>query len=149
MKTAEQLTIRKSVVVPLDVEQAFELFTHRTAEWWPLATHSLAGEEAEAAFFEGRVGGRVYERSRTGDEALWATIVAWEPPHRFALEWKVNPAKPSTELEVRFTAEGDGTRVDLEHRGWEQYGDDAEQQTSNYDGGWDFVLGKYVESVRA
>ena len=48
----------------------------------------------------------------------------------------------SRELEVRFAADGDATRVELEHRGWEQ----PEDRTS-YDEGWDFVLGKLVEAT--
>lgn len=149
MRTAEELTIRKGVVVPLPVERAFELFTARIGEWWPLATHSIAGDGADGAFIEQRVGGRVYERSRTGDEALWATVTAWEPPRRFALDWKVNPRKPGTEVEVRFSPEGDGTRVELEHRGWERFGDAAETEQPSYDSGWDHVLGRFVEIARA
>ena len=68
--------------------------------------------------------------------------MAWEPPTRFLLNWRVNPTRPGTELEVLFAAHGDATRVELEHRGWEQ----AEDRTS-YDEGWDVVLGKLVDAT--
>ena len=43
----------------------------------------------------------------------------------------------ATELEVRFSRGGDGTRVDLEHRGWEIFGGARAQETrDNYDNGW-------------
>ncbi len=39
------------------------------------------------------------------------------------------------QVEVRVTAEGDGTRVDLEHRGWERTGAAAGKAAQNYAGG--------------
>ena len=62
----------------------------------------------------------MYERAPDGQEHDWAAILVYEPPHRVVLEWKVNSAAPPTEVEVRFTQDGDGTRVELEHRGWER-----------------------------
>ena len=147
MTTAEELTIRKSVVVATPIERAFEIFTEGAGGWWPFATHSIHGDDVETVVFERRPGGRVYERTHDGREAEWGSFLAWEPPSRIVLEWTVDP-RYASEVEVRFTADGDGTRVELEHRGWERYADEAEQQRSNYDRGWDFVLGKYVESVR-
>ena len=139
MTVAIETTIRKSVSVAVPPEQAFDLFTRRLGEWWPLATHSLAGAGAERAIVEPRVGGRVYEVQRGGGEGEWATVVAWEPPHRLVLEWRVNRDRAATEVEVRFAAEGDGTRVDLEHRGW-PVDDDA---LASYETGWDEVLERY------
>ena len=43
---------------------------------------------------------------------------------------------------MRFAADGDATRVELEHRGWEK----PEDRTS-YDEGWEVVLGKLVEAT--
>ena len=140
--TAQDLTVRKEVTVPLDPARAFDLFTARIGEWWPLGTHSLHGGEAETAVFEPRAGGRLYERTRAGDECEWARVVAFEPPHRFVLEWRVNRAVPATELEVRFTAAAEGTRVELEHRGLE--GD----RRRKYDTGWDEVLAQFVGAAR-
>jgi len=142
MSTQAQIeAIRKSVTVNVPVRRAFEAFTDGIADWWPLATHSYGGDEATAAVFEGREGGRVYERQEDGTERDWAAVVAWEPPSRILLEWKICPS----EVEVRFTDEGGGvTRVDLEHRGWDRVGDDAEKIRENYAGGWDVVLGKYA-----
>ena len=145
MKTTE-LTVRKSVVVDLPPAGAFELFTDGIHGWWPHASHSIHGDDAEAVF-ESRPGGRVYERTADGREADWARVVAWEPPSRFVLEWTVGRDSPPTEVEVRFAAEGAQTRVDLEHRGWERYGDGADEAFADYDGGWDVVLGRYVHSL--
>lgn len=145
MTTQAQIeAIRKSVTVKAAVERAFQAFTDEIATWWPLATHSYGGEKATAAVFEGRNGGRVYERQEDGTEADWAEVTAWEPPQRFVLEWKICPS----EVEVRFSYESEGvTRVDLEHRGWERVGEGAEQMRENYAGGWEVVLGKFVSKV--
>jgi uncharacterized protein YndB with AHSA1/START domain len=145
MSTQAQIeAIRKSVTVNVPVQRAFEAFTDGITTWWPLATHSYGGEKATAAALEGRVGGRMYERREDGTEADWAEVVAWEPPHRFLLDWKIIPS----EVEVRFTDEGKGvTRVDLEHRGWDRAGERAERMRESYDSGWAVVLAEYVAGV--
>jgi uncharacterized protein YndB with AHSA1/START domain len=142
---AQDLTVRKSVVVDCSQQHAFDTFTERIYTWWPYETHSPADERPVAAVFEPRVGGRVYDRLASGEEHEWATVLVWEPPERFVIDWHVTPTKPSTELEVRFTPEGAQTRVDLEHRGWEAYGDEAEETYASYNGGWETVLRPFVE----
>ena len=65
----------------------------------------------------------MYEVQADGKEAPWGTVDVWEPPHRLVISWHVNPEAPApTEIEVRFIADGDATRVDVEHRGWERLG---------------------------
>jgi uncharacterized protein YndB with AHSA1/START domain len=143
----EDLTVRKSVVVECSPEHAFTTFTERLDTWWPFESHSPADERPEAAIFEPQVGGRVYDRMANGEEHEWATVLVWEPPTRFVVDWHVNPENPSTELEVRFVPEGDGTRVELEHRGWERYGAKAAEVFRSYDSGWEKVLVPFVEAA--
>jgi uncharacterized protein YndB with AHSA1/START domain len=145
----DELIVRKSVTVDCSPEQAFELFTMRKTEWWPYESHSASGEKPAEVIYEPQVGGRVYDRLQDGRENQWATVLAWEPPHRVAIEWNVNPENPTTQLEVRFTPEGTGTRVDLEHSGWERYGERAQESYGSYNSGWDLVLGRYVEAANA
>jgi hypothetical protein len=59
----------------------------------------------------------------------------------------VSAGSPATDLEVRFSPEGDGTRVELTHGGWERYGDRADESFGSYNSGWDTVLGRYVEKA--
>jgi uncharacterized protein YndB with AHSA1/START domain len=147
VSTQMDLTVRKTVTVKCEPKEAFELFTGRIVTWWPFETHSTSDEPPEAVVFENRVGGRVFDRLASGEEHEWATVTAWEPPERFVIDWHVSRGKPSTELEVRFSPDGDGTRVDLEHRGWERYGDEAAESYDSYNGGWDAVLGRYVQKA--
>ena len=136
-------SVRKSVVVAAPVERAWEVFVDRIGEWWPLDTHSL-GEEPVTAVIDGR---RVYERERDGREHTWGRIVAWEPPRRLAFTWEVRRGGQS-EVEITFSPEGGGTRVDLEHRGFEVYGDVGEAVRARYQPGWEYVLGCYRRAAR-
>ena len=142
-QATETGAIRKSVTVPLPVEKAFRLFTDGIGTWWPFASHSIEGDKVENAYFD-LESKRLYERTADGTEHDWGDILAWEPPSRFLLGWRVNPDRTGTEVEVRFEPEGAGTRVELEHRGWEHCGPG---ERSGYDSGWEFVLGKFVDAT--
>jgi uncharacterized protein YndB with AHSA1/START domain len=136
----------KSLVVALDPPSAFELFTTGLARWWPLATHSCAGAAARDVTIEPRVGGRVVEHADDGSTAPWGTVLAWEPPHRFAMTWhpQADPVQ-ATRLEVRFSAAHErGCRVELVHDGWQVRGDAAAAVRERYDGGWVEVLQRYA-----
>jgi uncharacterized protein YndB with AHSA1/START domain len=143
MHATETEAIRKTVSVPLPLEKAFRLFTDEAGSWWPVASHSIEGDKVEDVVFDPDAK-RVYERTADGVEHDWADIVGWQPPNGFVLTWRVNPEKTGTEVEVTFSEEGDRTRVDLEHRGWEKSGPG---ERSNYDGGWAYVLGKYESAA--
>jgi uncharacterized protein YndB with AHSA1/START domain len=132
------------VTVARTPEAAFRLFTEETHTWWPLASHSVGQEEAEACIFEGREGGRIFERCRDGRTHTWGTVLAWEPPHRVAFTWHPGRGEETAQrVEVRFVPVGDeGTRVELTHRDWEVLGEKAEETRRGYEKGWAFVLGE-------
>jgi uncharacterized protein YndB with AHSA1/START domain len=137
--------VRKTVTVDCSVEEAFRVFTADAMSWWPVENHSLHGTVKEIVF-EPRVGGEVYEISEAGERGHWATVLEWEPPSRLVLAWEVSPGVRGTEVEVRFEPDGEQTRAELEHRGWE-LAEGATEKRDNYDSGWEFVLGKYAERV--
>ena len=144
---AENVTreaIRKSVLVDFAPGEAFELFTTRVSSWWPTGTHSYAHDKVTDVVFEPRVGGLLYEVTDEG-KAEWARITAWEPPHRLSMEWLIGKVS-GTEIEVSFSPEGPGSRVVLEHRGWERVPDAADEY-QGYSQGWDAVLAPYVDSA--
>ena len=139
--------VRKTVTVDCAVEEAFRFFTADATSWWPVETHSIHQTVSEVVF-EPRVGGEVYEVSTAGEKGHWATVLAWEPPGRLVLAWNIRNAEAEpTEVEIRFFPEGVGTRVELEHRGWEKVAEDGAVKRANYDSGWEFVLGEYVSST--
>ena len=140
--------VRRTVVVNRSVEDAFRVFTEEIGKWWALEVHSLSldrtGEAAETAIMEGQVGGRLYERMSDGTEADWGRLFVWEPPHRVAFEWQVTGTP--TEVDVRFTADGDATRVELVHSGFDRL-EDAERRRNGYDEGWALGLSRYAEAA--
>jgi uncharacterized protein YndB with AHSA1/START domain len=133
----------KSLVVARAQADAFRLYTAEIAKWWPTATHSLGQGKVADVTLEPRTGGRVFERWQDGTEALWGTVLAWEPPHRLVHTWHVS-TDPShaSEVELRFVALGpQRTRVTLEHRHWERMsGEGAAAVRENYNNGWEAVF---------
>jgi uncharacterized protein YndB with AHSA1/START domain len=152
-----QQPISRTVTVESPVERAFRVFTEGMGTWWPLQTHSIAvdqelGQKAVALRVDPREGGSVEEVLEDGSARWWAEIARWEPPHAVVYRWKPNDLPtPPTELEVRFTADGDRTRVDVEHRGWEGLGEYAAQVRPLYasERGWPLVLELFAEAAKA
>jgi uncharacterized protein YndB with AHSA1/START domain len=137
------MIVRKSVMVNVPPDRAFRAFTDEIGQWWPLDKgFSFGGDLAKDMFMEGRQGGRLYERFSDGNEYLYGNVLAYEPPTRVVFSWPSEAAEP-TEVEVRFTPEGESTRVDLEHRGFERLGEQAEKAFGEYDQGWVEVLGHF------
>lgn len=138
------------VTVPLERERAFRLFTADIATWWPLETHAVHGDAEMTCMLEGRIGGRVYERTPGGVEADWGRVTVWEPPERVAFTW--HPGRDdddATHVEVTFTGTGDGTTVRLVHTGWQVLGDRAPEVRERYVTGWGMVLGqRYAAAAR-
>ena len=132
--------IKKDVFVRAPVERAWAMFADRLGDWWPLESHSIGGERAETAILTAE---RIYELWDDGTERTWGHVLAWDPPHRVVFTWEIGE-DCGREVEIRFVADGEGTRVELEHRGWEA---GAEQTWQSYDGGWTHVLGRFVDSV--
>jgi uncharacterized protein YndB with AHSA1/START domain len=112
--------IRQSVRVDCPIEDAFRLFTEGFAEWWPLASYSMTGDAAENCAIEPWVGGRLFERTRSGEEREWGSVIRWDPPQHLEFTW--HPGDRSQTVDVEFQVEADGTRVTLIHTGWDAAG---------------------------
>jgi uncharacterized protein YndB with AHSA1/START domain len=150
MQETNERAVEKSVTVKVPVERAFEVFTDEIGSWWPLRTHAVDTERSETVIMESHVGGRLYERTPSGEEHVWGTVVAWEPPSRIVYSWHPGRGEETAqEVEVTFAAEGDSTRVEVRHTGWEKLGEDMEEVVASYDEGWDAVIARYVEAANA
>lgn len=111
-----ELCLQQSVHVGCGVEDAFRLFTEKFGEWWPLALHSMEGQDAVSCAIEPWEGGRVYERNRAGEENEWGSVTGWEPPSRLSLKW--HPGSDPDEyqtVDIWFEAVADGTKVTVIH----------------------------------
>jgi len=153
-RTIKPAPIRKSLLVKASPEKAFAVFTDGFDRWWP-KTHTIGETALKQAVLEPGVGGRWYGLSEAGVEDIWGEVLAWEPPTRLLLawrisgQWKCDPAV-HTEVEVRFLPQADGTtRVEFEHRMLENLGEGAARTAEQMDGGWGTILGLFKNVVEA
>jgi uncharacterized protein YndB with AHSA1/START domain len=137
--------VRRSIRVAWAPDSAFRRFTAEIASWWPLRTHSVGQEKAQTVIFEGRAGGRIFERIEGGEESTWGTVISWDPPRRVAFTWHPG-LTPETagEVELKFLPDGAGTRLELTHTGWEKLGPIAAKARKGYNIGWVYVLKHYA-----
>ncbi|HEX9728436.1 MAG TPA: SRPBCC domain-containing protein [Gemmatimonadales bacterium] len=146
--TAQLPPVVKRITVPMVPRAAFERFTAGIATWWPMDTHSVAGEQTAAVIIEPKVGGRFYERARDGSESDWGEITVWEPPGRLVTTWHPGRGPESAqEVEITFAPQETGTLVELTHRHWEAMGEDAADVRGRYDGGWQHVLALFEQAA--
>jgi uncharacterized protein YndB with AHSA1/START domain len=148
--------VRSSIVVDAPVDRAFTVFTEDIASWWPPDHHILQAELA-AMVFEPRVGGSIFDIGVDGSECRWARVLAYEPPHRVVFSWDISLAwqvetdpDRTSEVEVRFTADGEGrTVVELEHRDIERHGEGWEQMHGAVGSpdGWDVGLHRFADRL--
>jgi uncharacterized protein YndB with AHSA1/START domain len=153
---APSTSVTKSIVVNAPVERAFDVYTQQMQTWWP-PDHHLLDAPLERMVFEPRVGGRIYDVGTDGSECQWSRVLAYEPPMRVVFSWDINlqwkietDPERTSEIEVRFTPEGDGrTRVDLEHRNLDRHGDGWEAMAAavGAENGWGLGLGRFAEAA--
>nr|WP_249778261.1 SRPBCC domain-containing protein [Phenylobacterium glaciei] len=103
--------------------RAFEAFVGEIGMWWkPSPLFQTTPRAPGVLAFEAGEGGRLTETLANGKVFEIGRITAWEPPHRLEFSWRQASFPPElrTEVEVRFEAVGDETRVSIEHRGFAQ-----------------------------
>lgn len=115
------------VVVALRIkaspERVFEAFTTEIAIWWrPNGLFAFTPRSPGVMAFEtGEGGRRLVERLASGKVFEVGQVRVWRPGERLVVGWRQATFAPEvdTEVEVRFEAVEDGTRVTVEHRGWD------------------------------
>lgn len=145
--------VLKSIYVAAPPERAFDVFANGIGRWWP-KSHKIGEADLDHPVIEPRAGGRWYELGLDGAECEVGKVAVWDPPSLLVLvwqltaEWKFDPHL-ETEVEVKFTPEGPGTRVDLEHRNLERLGETSESMRQAIDspGGWSGLLALFAEEA--
>jgi uncharacterized protein YndB with AHSA1/START domain len=151
---AAATTVRHSTVVEAPIEKAFRVFTENFGRFKP-PEHNMLGVDIAETVFEARVGGDVFDRGIDGSVCRWATVLAYEPPHRVVIRWDISPTwqietdpDKTSEVEVRFHPESSTrTRVELEHRHIDRHGENWEGVREGVDGeqGWPLYLRRYAD----
>jgi uncharacterized protein YndB with AHSA1/START domain len=138
--------LRFSLDVACSVEHAFRVWTSGIAAWWP-ADHTVTGEPV-AVVLEPGLGGRIYERTTDGVEHEWGEVTAWEPPRRLGYLWHLRADRSdATDVSIRFTPTEAGTRVDIEHAGWERLGARGDTWRERNHQGWSTLLPHFRAAV--
>jgi uncharacterized protein YndB with AHSA1/START domain len=144
--------VRRRTRVNVEPARAFDIFTNGMIRWWP-RTKSINASPIQEIILEPHVGGRWLERGEDGSECQWGKVLAWEPPARLMLAWQISARwqyEPAlvTEVEVRFSPDGEGTLIELEHR-LDGYGQAAEQMRQIFDSpqGWAGVLENFAKEA--
>ena len=113
-----------AVEVAVEPAVAFDVFTDEIGRWWrPGPINWNYSDRAVGMRIEPGVGGRWIEvhDEATGEGFEHGRVLVWEPGRRLVLRYADRGHDiDGTEVEVRFEAVEGGSRVTLEHRGWER-----------------------------
>jgi hypothetical protein len=140
--------IRLAFEVHCPPAHAFAVWTTDIDRWWP-ADHTVTGAQDLLVVVEPRRGGRIFERTPSGIEHDWGEVTVWDPPGRFGYLWHLRRDRAdATEVEIRFVDAGnETTRVEIEHRGWEALGAEAETWRDRNHAGWATLLPSFVAAA--
>jgi uncharacterized protein YndB with AHSA1/START domain len=121
--------IIRSVEIDAPPEAVFPLLVEADAlvHWWP-----------DLAELEPRIGGRVRMEFRGGESVVTGEVIRFEPPRALGLTW-VREERPETTTRIELTVtplDGERSRVDVVHSGWEQ----APDLRAMHDQGWAHFL---------
>lgn len=139
--------VMRAAIVRRTPAEAFEIFTAEIGAWWPLPSHGLFGDEAGALSFRDEM---LIEQATDGREVVWGEVRAWEPPHRLVISWHPGrQVSDASQVAVTFEEVADGTRVVIEHAGWEAFGDEAMMRRRSYVGpnAWGYVLDHFADGA--
>ncbi len=122
--TREAETVRVSIDLAVDPLAAFVAFTDDVDQWWARGPKNrFRAPWVGIMRFKPGPHGRLIEiyDDETNDHFEVGHITAWEPGQRLAFTWRIPNFAPDeiTHVEIRFEPIDSGTRVTLEHRGWE------------------------------
>lgn len=144
--------IKTEVTVPLPPSDAFRVFIEQLDSWWP-REYTWGQDALEWIGIEPHAGGRCTERGPNGFQCDWGHVTRWEPPRLVELAWQISPRREpvpdparASRVQVEFTESGGGTRVRLQHDGFERHGPEggAYRDAMATEQGWPLILGRYA-----
>jgi uncharacterized protein YndB with AHSA1/START domain len=130
--------VRKSVTVKCSPDHAFLVFTDRLDVWWPRSHRRF---DTSTMTLEGRVGGRVFERSDSDSINTLGEVLRWDPPRGVSYTWMPGSIDAPTRVDVTFTARGNTTVVDVVHSPADSgLGDKWPDRAAIFSASWDSVF---------
>jgi hypothetical protein len=121
---AAQETARVSIDLAVDPLRAFTIFVEDVDQWWARgAKNRFRAPWVGIMRFEPGPNGRLVEiyDDETNDLYEIGRITIWEPGKRLAFNWRIPNFAPDeiTHVDIRFEEINNGTRITLEHSGWD------------------------------
>jgi uncharacterized protein YndB with AHSA1/START domain len=110
-----------TTIIAVEPARAFEVFTEEIDLWWRRDSRFRNMGTDRTLAFEPGPEGRLVAYAESGSVFEIGKVLAWEPPKRLVFSWRARnfEGDESTEVEVRFEPVEPGTRVTLEHRGFD------------------------------
>jgi hypothetical protein len=133
--------------VDCPADHAFNVWTSKIGTWWP-PDHTVSGDPDDIVLESGP-GGRIYERTSTGERHEWGEVTGWEPPRRLSYLWHIGRERATaTEVEITFVDQGAmRTRIEIVHSGWDKVGEDAQTRRDQNRSGWDALVPRFMAAV--
>jgi uncharacterized protein YndB with AHSA1/START domain len=131
-------SIQREILVPQSRERV----------WRSLTESALLAEWMFPNDFEPRIGHRftfrVPPNPKVGFDGLTVhcEVLECEPPSRLAFSWSAGGPVVDTRVLFRLESDGEGTRVHLEHSGFDVTQPRGEQAVRGADFGWARMLGQ-------
>ena len=133
--------------VDCSADHAFDVWTSKIGTWWP-RDHTVSGDPVDIVLESG-AGGRIYERTSTGERHEWGEVTRWEPPHRLSYLWHIGrDSGTATAVEISFIGESAArTRIEIAHSGWDDLGREAKALREQNRSGWEALVPHFVAAV--
>jgi uncharacterized protein YndB with AHSA1/START domain len=132
-----EFRLERRIALRCTPDHAYAVFVGRIDLWWPRGHRR---DPASTISLEPEVGGRLVERAG-GQEWLFGTVTALEPPHRLAFDWYPGSPAAPTAVEIGFGSGADGAEVVVVHRAVHPEARAAwPHAVARFAGGWDALL---------
>lgn len=111
--------IRVTSLVGVPPDEAFRIFTEEIDLWWRRGPRFRAADAR--LHFEPGEGGRLVETDGDGEEFEIGRVLQWVPGESLIFEWRNKNfvRNEVTRVEIRFEPSKSGTKISLEHSGWD------------------------------
>lgn len=111
---------RVTTFVEVPPDEAFRVFTEEVDSWWRRGKRFRGGGPSSVLAFR-TIEGERYLVEDGNERFAIGRVLVWEPGKKLVFEWRARNFRPGekTEVEVSFERANAGTRVTLEHRGFE------------------------------
>jgi uncharacterized protein YndB with AHSA1/START domain len=134
----------KTATVICPPARGFALFAEDFGRWWPLGREPILGPTRSIVQSNRVSAGACSNAPAMGAKPPGGRFWRTSRDTGLAFSWVVELSADQEQLvEIRFTPEGSGTRVELTHSGWEKLGEAAANLRQRYDRGWATVFERH------